>query len=161
MVQFFKAGANMKDKIDGHVAEGLTQIANNLEKLVRDIKYLDKQLPSYALASAPTTPLDRAKRDYRNRRKREAIFKKPDLFGEPAWDMLVDLFIASEEGTLISVPSLCIASGVPSTTALRWIVILEQEKLIMRTPDPNDQRRVFLSLTDMAKTHLQALFELV
>jgi hypothetical protein len=49
MVQFFEAGANMKEETKGHVAKGLTQIANNLEKLVCDIRYLDKQLPPQAL----------------------------------------------------------------------------------------------------------------
>lgn len=44
-----------------------------------------------------------------------------DLFRDPAWDMLLDLTLAHTECRRVSVTSLCIASGVPPTTALRWI----------------------------------------
>jgi DNA-binding MarR family transcriptional regulator len=158
MVQFFKARFIMNEEKEGHTFCDLKLIANSIEKLVCDIKYLNKQLPEPT--SELLTSLERAKRHYHYRRKREAVFENPKLFGEPAWDMLVDLFIAGEEGNSISVTSLCIASGAPETTALRWIVVLEQEKLIIRNPDPNDQRRVFLSLTDTAKNHMRTLFEL-
>lgn len=47
-----------------------------------------------------------------------------DLFGEPAWDMIVDLFIAAEENKTVSVSSLCIDASVPMTTVLRWNNIL-------------------------------------
>lgn len=44
-----------------------------------------------------------------------------DLFADPVWDMLLDLAVARVEHRRVSVTSLCIASGVPTTTALRWI----------------------------------------
>ncbi|MET3723462.1 MarR family transcriptional regulator [Sphingomonas trueperi] len=61
--------------------------------------------------------------------------------------MLIDLFLARERGRSISVSSLCIASNVPQTTALRWIGTLEAEGLIYRTNDPEDRRRAYLALT--------------
>jgi DNA-binding MarR family transcriptional regulator len=148
----------MKEEHDCYTVGEFEKIANKLEQIICDVRYLDKQL--FAPTPELLTPLERAKRHYRNRRKRDAVFENTNLFGEPAWDMLVDLFIAGEEGNLISVSSLCIASAVPDTTALRWIAILEREKLITRKPDPNDQRRIFLSLTDIAKKYMQTLFEL-
>jgi hypothetical protein len=100
-----------------------------------------------------------ARRHYKSRRARDNLFGTPDLFGEPAWDMLVDLFIAAEESKQISVSSLCVASAVPMTTALRWIAILESRALIERTADDLDARRSYLSLTATTQATIRAHFE--
>jgi hypothetical protein len=79
------------------------------------------------------------------RREREDTLG--DLFGEPAWDMLLDLFAAHEEQVKISVSSLCIAAAVPSTTALRWISVLHERGHLIRRGDPRDGRRVWVELS--------------
>ena len=70
------------------------------------------------------------------------------LFADPAWDMLLDLTHARLAGKHISVSSLCIASGVPATTALRRITDLVEKGLAVRIKDNNDGRRIFVELTD-------------
>jgi DNA-binding MarR family transcriptional regulator len=75
-------------------------------------------------------------------------FLRPELFGEPSWDMLLDLYISHLEGRRICVSSLCIAARVPTTTALRYITALEFAGEIERRCDPADGRRFFLSLSD-------------
>lgn len=85
------------------------------------------------------------------RRLRDSFFP-PALFGEPAWDMLLDLALARIEGKRVAVSSLCIAAAVPATTALRWIAALCEEKLFERHADPADRRRVFIALSDKAAT---------
>jgi len=70
-----------------------------------------------------------------------------DLFADPARDILLDLFVAGEEGRRISISSCCIAASVPPTTALRWIGMLKKRKLIQESVDPGDGRRKWLSLT--------------
>ena len=52
------------------------------------------------------------------RRRRDQLFAG-DLFADPAWDMMLDLAAAGLEGVDVAVSSLCIASAVPATTALR------------------------------------------
>jgi DNA-binding MarR family transcriptional regulator len=69
------------------------------------------------------------------------------LFLDPAWDVLLDLFASEAEGRMISVSSACIASGVPTSTALDWIRKLEGSGLIYRERDPLDGRRTFLRMT--------------
>lgn len=69
------------------------------------------------------------------------------LFADPAWDMLLDLFAASAEGVRVSVSSACIASGVATSTALRWINELELGGLVTRRPDPLDGRRTFVEIS--------------
>lgn len=88
-----------------------------------------------------------ARQSYDDRRRRTKIFRSEDLFGEPAWDILLDLFIAAKERRRVSVTSACIGSAVPSTTALRWIAILEKQGLLVREADPGDARRVYVKLS--------------
>lgn len=94
-------------------------------------------------------------REIRDRALRANHFP-PDLFGEPAWDMLLDLAAGPYCERRISVSSLCVASGVPATTAMRYLARLEAHKLVRREADPVDKRRVFVFLTDAAIDHLQA-----
>ncbi|PXA92620.1 hypothetical protein DMC47_23535 [Nostoc sp. 3335mG] len=96
----------------------------------------------------------------RARRLREQFFGK-DLFADPAWDMLLDLFAARLEGGNVSVSSLCIASSVPPTTALRWITTLTDAGLVARQDDPADKRRAFIVLTARAVTGMQGYTEAV
>lgn len=69
------------------------------------------------------------------------------VFRDPAWDMMLDLLVAAHQGRRVCVSSLCYASGVPNSTALRHIEHLDQVGLVERTPDPEDQRRAFISAT--------------
>jgi DNA-binding MarR family transcriptional regulator len=85
---------------------------------------------------------------YRERRRRDALFGDAELFGEPAWDILLDLYVATHDGRTIPVTSACIAASVPVTTALRWLGHLQSRDLIRRGPDPQDRRRTLVRLTD-------------
>ena len=88
---------------------------------------------------------------YRFRKRRDLLFEQQafgHLFGEPAWDMLLDLYIARVKGVQISVTSLCIAGSVPTTTGLRWIQLLVRSGLARRHADESDARRTFVEITD-------------
>ncbi|WP_369818313.1 winged helix DNA-binding protein [Novosphingobium aerophilum] len=91
-------------------------------------------------------------------RQLRARFIEGDLFADPAWDMLLDLAAARAEGKQVSVTSLCIASAVPPTTALRWIGQLVEAGLFQRVCDENDRRRAFIELTDQAVDRLARYF---
>jgi DNA-binding MarR family transcriptional regulator len=62
--------------------------------------------------------------------------------------MLLDLYAARLRARRVSVSSLCIAANIPPTTALRHIADMVENGEIIRTPDPLDQRRAFLDLSD-------------
>ena len=91
----------------------------------------------------------------RARRLRDQYFE-PELFADPAWDMLLDLFAARLEYKLVAVSSLCIAAAVPPTTALRWIKTMSDTGLFVRRADPQDGRRVFIGLADRAAEAMRA-----
>ncbi|MEP0191071.1 MAG: MarR family transcriptional regulator [Erythrobacter sp.] len=99
-----------------------------------------------------------AKRIYAIRRRRSSIFGNPDLFGEPAWDILLDLYIAHVEQKPVSVSSACIGSASPSTTALRWLGVLAEDDLIIREQDRDDQRRVLVRLTERGVEAMETYF---
>ena len=93
-------------------------------------------------------------RIYEARRVR-ARFLSMSLLGEPVWDMLLALFCFSARGRRLSVSSLCFASGVPSTTALRWVGVMEERDLIKRSKDVRDGRRTYLVLTEQGNRVMQ------
>lgn len=88
------------------------------------------------------------------RRKRNRLFS-PDLFADPAWDMLLELYLSDLTGKRLSVSSLCFASNVPPTTALRWIDKLAADGLIERSADPCDRRRTFVALSDDGRERMR------
>lgn len=73
-------------------------------------------------------------------------FFHSDLFAEPAWDMMLALYIAEGEGCRLKVSDLCNESGVPPTTALRWIDRLVQLRMVRRRPHPLDARAIFVEI---------------
>lgn len=101
-------------------------------------------------ATRPALPDPRLVRRIIRQRQLRARFFEGDLFADPAWDMLLDLTAARAEHARVSVTSLCIASSVPPSTALRWIGQMTDAGLLMRVDDETDRRRAFITLTDKA-----------
>nr|WP_276589133.1 MULTISPECIES: MarR family transcriptional regulator [unclassified Sphingomonas] len=81
------------------------------------------------------------------RRRRSKMFRTI-RFGEPSWDMILDLYIAEHEGRRVDVSGLCLASGVASTTALRYVELLVDDALIAKVDDTDDGRRSFVTISD-------------
>jgi hypothetical protein len=71
----------------------------------------------------------------------------PALFGEPAWDMLLDLFIHQVRGMRVSTTSLCLGASVPQSTGIRHIERLQEEGLLHRYTPPDDKRLVLIEMT--------------
>lgn len=109
-------------------------------------------------AARPPLPDPRLVRRIIRQRQLRARFFDGDLFGDPAWDMLLDLTAARAEHGRVSVTSLCIASGVPPTTALRWIGQMIDAGLLERVEDDTDRRRAFITLTDKASEAMARYF---
>jgi len=106
----------------------------------------------------PPLPDPRLVRRIIRQRQLRARFFEADLFADPAWDILLDLTAARAEHLRVSVTSLCIASGVPPTTALRWIGQMTDSGLLKRVEDEADRRRAFITLTDTAAEGMARYF---
>lgn len=108
--------------------------------------------------AVPELPDPRAVRQILRQRQQRARFFDGDLFADPAWDMLLDLTAARAERKQVSVTSLCIAAGVPPTTALRWIGQMQHAGLFERIEDRADRRRAFIGLTSRAADAMASYF---
>lgn len=127
------------------------QLQRTIEALTKTVDLLRSRLAERPqetqAADAPPAGLERAVQiEICNRALRSSFFD-PAFFCDPAWDMLLDLFLQQSLGRRVCVSSLCIASCAPSSTALRWIRALEEADLVERSRDPTDGRRVFVRLT--------------
>jgi len=107
----------------------------------------------------PGLPDPRRVRAVIRQRQMRARFFDAGLFADPAWDILLDLTAAHAEGRRVSVTSLCIASGVPPTTALRWIAQMTEQGLLRREDDQVDRRRAFVTLSDAALAAMSRYFQ--
>jgi len=126
--------------------EQLYELSSGLKRLA------DMMVPGPA-QSPPAAELVRSL--IRARRMREEYLGH-DLFADPAWDMLLDLYAARLEKRRVSVSSLCVASAVPPTTALRWIALLESKGHVTRSSDDGDRRRIFVEIVEETAYKLEA-----
>ncbi|MES2290343.1 MAG: hypothetical protein V4530_11460 [Pseudomonadota bacterium] len=92
------------------------------------------------------------------RKRRDALFGR-EIFGEPAWEILLDLFIGRAKERKTSSTSAAIASRAPMTTALRYLSILEEHGLIIKRTAEHDLRVHYVQLTDDAYQAIIEMFE--
>jgi hypothetical protein len=132
------------------VDESVTLKADQLRRVARELLEVADNLDPRPTTTKRSKPYPRGTYSdhyladvvrgiYRSRRNR-AKHLPDELFGEPAWDMLLDLFVNKVSGRRISVTSICQAAGVPPTTALRWLDILQRQGLAERFPSLLDRR---------------------
>lgn len=135
-------------------------IINNIDELSKFVAELRDAMPvqqGQHSAVQPLTTQEMVSDHYALRRRRESEFDA-DLFSDPAWDILLDLYLAARAQKRISVTSACIASAAPATTALRWIEVLANRGLIVRAPDPADRRRTFVDLAPGVAARIECVF---
>jgi DNA-binding MarR family transcriptional regulator len=66
------------------------------------------------------------------RRARNAIIGE-NLFSDPAWDILLELYAAKLGRRDVSLAELATAIGIPSSTSNRWVAALEERALLEPT----------------------------
>ncbi len=143
-----------------------------LDRLDAQVRWILTRLEPARLQILPDRPAERhpapisfdagraklARAKIRERRQRE-LFLPADIFADPAWDMLLDLYAAHYERREVSVSSLCIAANVPATTALRWIKSMTDHGMFERTCDPNDGRRILIAIGESTRLAMDAYFD--
>jgi predicted transcriptional regulator len=97
---------------------------------------------------------------YAKRRKIDEIFETAGFAVSPAWDIMLDLFQADAQFKSLSVSSACLGAACPSTTALRYLRMLERDGFIERISDPNDKRRAFVALTGEGRRRMEMALDL-
>lgn len=126
--------------------ENRQAIADRMEALAIELRTLS----DCDMETVPSeqTLVALAAKIYAARRKIDQIFGMNGFAVSPAWDMMLDLYVARSNGKAISVTSACIGGACPPTTGLRWLQALENMRLIIRRPDAEDKRRFVVELTE-------------
>lgn len=97
---------------------------------------------------------ERARQIRYSRDLREKLFDR-NIFGEPAWDILLALYTINDERRL-SIRELCELADVALTTALRWLDSLEEQGMVDRVPNRFDQRMVCIALADKGRAAMDS-----
>lgn len=113
---------------------------------------------SAAVPNDATLALANARRTARRRLLRRQLVGADECFGEPAWDILIDLFIHEAQGRAVSTSSACIASGLPTSSAQRLLQRLCDARLLVREADRDDGRRTHIRLSPDLAHRLTAYF---
>lgn len=119
---------------------------------------LSQLFPESAGAGAGTDReilISRAQIIVNNRRQRERYFDR-QLFGEPAWDILLLLYVSEISSARLTTTRLADLIDTPQTTVGRWLNHLEDAKLIERQPHPTDRRTVFINLLKKGRAALDS-----
>ncbi|WP_260923439.1 MarR family transcriptional regulator [Novosphingobium sp. 9] len=90
-------------------------------------------------------------------RQRIAKIAPRGLFRDSAWDMMLELFISSEQNTTIYIKQLMLVSGETAASAMRRIDRLAAANFLERIPDIFDHRRVVVKLTQRGKEAMKIM----
>jgi DNA-binding MarR family transcriptional regulator len=104
--------------------------------------------------------LARAKHILSSRRQRLRYFN-PAIFGEPAWEILLVLYITDQAGGRQTLGKLADWIDTPLTSVLRWVSYLEKEKFLERRQHPTDRRTTFLQLLDRGRDAMTAYLKAI
>ena len=132
----------------------MTQIPARAERIERQTrKLIEDAERAAAMHNGDLT--DYARLTLVGRKQRDRYFD-PMLFANPAWDILLSLYVADAEGKRVGVIDSCTTTTVPQGVALRWLGYLKQEEMVIETPDPASPRRTIIRLTDQTRMAVSA-----
>ena len=105
----------------------------------------------------PDSHVEIARSIYKSRLDRLS-FLDEDLLGEPAWNILLYLFIVNGTGKTTYISELCSAANAPQSVAARWISILEKRGLIVNWTDEEGLKELKISLSNKGVNQLTEYF---
>lgn len=145
------------------ISAKIAGISSELDEMSKQLSGSLQNYPMVGRSGAEGTLEDRRELASRVRleissRRERANHFPGNIFADPAWDMLLNLFHSDLLQHRTSTTDLSIASQVPQSTALRWIATLVKVGLVTRRPDPLDGRRVYIELTSSGRNALHSYF---
>lgn len=131
-------------------------VRSELRHLEAGVERLRQMIAEPPAVGAQITPIA-LQRIIKARRARDQYLGR-DLFADPAWDILLETYLAELMQTRLSISGLTSSAGVPLTTALRWVHKLEQTGWLSRSEDPTDARRYWVELTPDGSARMAKYF---
>ncbi len=79
------------------------------------------------------------------------------LFANSCWNMCLDVFLCDLKDQRVSVSSIAHSSGIPMTTAMRYINVMVEQGLLEKTPNAADNRMIFVSVSEDCSEKIKEL----
>lgn len=152
---------NMSGSLSFHSAKSLAALQPDVERICAELGNLTKQLQEL-WSSAQSADLQGLEvlsllKSISKIRASRTTYFPASLFSDAAWDILLYLKQAELEQRRVVVTDACLASGVPSSTALRWLKLMLEQEVIIRKADKLDARRVYVELHPQASKSMSDL----
>ena len=128
---------------------------NQLDEAVRSVRAAAAERP-FEFSQAPLTA-EQVRMVIEARQRRSSIFA-PELFSDPAWDLLLELYASALENRRPNIAEITVAIDIPATTVLRWLATLEQQALVSRHHDLRDTRKVRVTLSQYGRSQMDRYF---
>ncbi len=144
----------------GEPLDDLQQVADLAGQLVKQIREMQVSPPRapIAMREVPGTQSDERQLTLRFiwqlQETRREVFQGSTL-SESSWEILTELMSLELSGRRTSVSGLCLAAKCPVTTALRRIDELTDLGLILKEPDSNDARRMYVRMTELGHQKME------
>lgn len=139
------------------LSDEVSRIAGSLTQLSIGLRASLQQGYPYSNSNEPHVLLKWVNWLISARRKR-ASYIAPELFGEPAWEILLELLRAELAYERISVSNACSIAGTSQSTGCRWLNALEHHGLILRQGDERDAGGTFVALSPDTSNALRRYF---
>ena len=142
-------------------AERLLQLSDDVARIAGSLAQLSLELGAPPRQSPPDTGSNEAAILLETvswlvkARRNRASYLPAELFAEPAWDILLNLFQCDLAHEQVAVASACDAAAAPASTALRWLRTLEQQGLVLRRGHPLDPTKALVVLAPATRTALR------
>ncbi|QTD55469.1 helix-turn-helix domain-containing protein [Parasphingorhabdus cellanae] len=81
------------------------------------------------------------------------------LFTDSCWNMCLDIYVCDLKDEKITVSSIAHSSGIPMTTAMRYINVMVEEGLLEKSPNPSDNRMIFISTSTFCKDKISLILQ--
>lgn len=149
------------DKVFEEIAALESLLSQGLEQVHAVKRVAGNSQPQCAAAPAETKSVDDTELVIRaenllkwSRLKAQYLNLGTGLFSDSCWDMCLDIYICDLKDERITVSSVAHSSGIPMTTAMRYINVMSEEGLLEKTPNPSDNRMIFVSTSASCKERM-------
>jgi DNA-binding MarR family transcriptional regulator len=134
----------------GDRATQITLLANEIAECAAIIFSETKQSSAQELVTQSKMLISVVKR-------RDEAFDDRELFYQPCWEMLLQIFSSHLLSEVISVSKICEDSYLPISTARRWLQILEHKGYITMVDRDAEPLSAGIQLTDRAISVLSSV----
>lgn len=79
------------------------------------------------------------------------------LFADSCWNMCLDIYICGLKDEQVTVSAIAHSSGIPMTTAMRYINVMVEQGLLQKSSNPADHRMVFVAVSPECRSKIEKL----